>query len=391
VDFRFWRHFSRIRLPWRRRTAAADAAAAEAEGVTGKKKKGRIRENIEVFLSAILIAVVIRVFLVDNYEIPTGSMIPNLLEGDRLFVTKFVYGVRLPVLPNWKLPAFTSPDRGDVVIFQYPLYRSPGALLELADLFTFAIFRLDPQPKNFVKRVIGLPGDRVRLNREGELFVNGQRLAREYQQEREVRAMPEAGNRLRMTILVDGKQIHEYTKSAFEPEDRSATYRLYKEAGRIVQYRVNSPTGNGSSRPFPPDPTEASLHPDQARWYYERLAENFLVRNMLQTEPGDETVAVVREAEGKREIEKGKDLHLLLFNDRGELWYRLRGMETLQPLFEYKDGALWIVVPPDHYFVMGDNRDNSSDSRYWGFVHKGFVMGTPLVRYWPFGRFGTVE
>ena len=63
----------------------------QAEKQEKTKKKGRIRENAEVILSAVIIAVLIRIFIVDNYEIPTGSMIPNLLEGDRLFVTKYVY------------------------------------------------------------------------------------------------------------------------------------------------------------------------------------------------------------------------------------------------------------------------------------------------------------
>jgi signal peptidase I len=65
-------------------------------------------------------------------------MIPNLLEGDRLFVHKFVYGMRFPCLPNWKLPAFAVPGRGDVVIFQLSLLHLAGAGHRVADLFTFS-------------------------------------------------------------------------------------------------------------------------------------------------------------------------------------------------------------------------------------------------------------
>lgn len=365
------------------------------------RRKSKLWEHLEVVLSAILIAVVIRVFLVDNFEIPTGSMIPNLLEGDRIFANKFIYGVRLPILPNWKLPAFDSPKKGDIVIFQYPLYRSPGVLLELLDLFTFSIFRLDPQPKNFVKRVIGEPGDRIRLNAEGELFINGKKIPRTFHQKRTVKTIRESATRYRVEIYIGGKHVYTYRKvpQMDEPARSRVNYILYRENGRIVQYRdiPREYLGGGYlerlSRPYPPAPKHYASLEGAIRGFYERIGRLYFMNNMLQKDlrsfSSTETMAVVSVQEAA--AQEKKDMHLLIYNEKGEVWYRLKGDKKRHPLFVLDRGELWLQVPKDHYFVMGDNRDDSLDSRIWGFVHKGFIAGSPLFRYWPFDRFGGVD
>ena len=98
----------------------------------------------------LLIVLVFRSFLFEPFKIPSGSMIPTLLVGDFIVVNKFSYGVRLPVL-NKKVIDIGLPERGDVVVFRYPL--DPGV--------------------NFIKRAVGLPGDTVTY-RDKQLFVNGE-------------------------------------------------------------------------------------------------------------------------------------------------------------------------------------------------------------------------
>ena len=102
------------------------------------------------FFPVILAVLVLRSFIVEPFRIPSESMLPTLLKGDFILVSKFAYGLRLPVL-NTKLFGNGQPERGDVVVFRYP--REPAVA--------------------YIKRVIGLPGDRLAY-RNKQLFINGQ-------------------------------------------------------------------------------------------------------------------------------------------------------------------------------------------------------------------------
>jgi signal peptidase I len=115
-------------------------------------KRSRFRENAEAIFIAVIIALFIRTFVVQAFKIPSGSMKPTLQIGDHILVNKFIYGVKVPYLNMLLLPV-EKPQRGDIVVFKFPL---------------------DPK-KDFIKRVIGLPGDVVEI-REKKIYVNGQRL-----------------------------------------------------------------------------------------------------------------------------------------------------------------------------------------------------------------------
>lgn len=113
-----------------------------------KKSRSKIQETIEVVIVALLIAGVVRAFLVGNYAIPSRSMVPTLLVGDRIIANKVIYGIKLPFFRKTILP-ISEPKRGDVVIFIYPEDRS----------------------KDFVKRVIGLAGDKIEIKNK-TLYLN---------------------------------------------------------------------------------------------------------------------------------------------------------------------------------------------------------------------------
>ncbi len=115
---------------------------------SGTLKRSRLRENVEAILIAIVIALFIRTFVVQAFKIPSGSMQPTLLIGDHILVSKFAYGVKIPYLNTMILPR-EGPQRGDIVVFKYPV---------------------DPN-KDFIKRVIGLPGDVVEI-RSKVVYVN---------------------------------------------------------------------------------------------------------------------------------------------------------------------------------------------------------------------------
>lgn len=118
--------------------------------------KGGIGETIKVIVQAVLIALVFRTFLFHPFNIPSGSMIPTLLEGDYLFVSKYSYGYSRYSFPLGSLLPFEGrffadePERGDVAVFRLP--RDPDV--------------------DYIKRVIGLPGDDVQV-RDGLLYING--------------------------------------------------------------------------------------------------------------------------------------------------------------------------------------------------------------------------
>ncbi|WP_462381757.1 signal peptidase I [Pseudomonas sp. Marseille-QA0892] len=172
------------------------------------------------FFPVLAIVLVLRSFLVEPFQIPSGSMKPTLEVGDFILVNKFAYGIRLPVV-DLKVIDIEDPKRGDVMVFRYPS---------------------DPNI-NYIKRVVGLPGDTVRYTSDKQLFVNGQPVSRQF---------------------------------------------LGEEPGTL-----------GS-----------------ATLYREKLGEvEHLIRLEMQR-------------------------------------YRM------EPGGEWK-------VPADHYFMMGDNRDNSNDSRFW--------------------------
>lgn len=199
-------------------------------------KKSTAREYFESLAITVILALFGTTFIVQAFKIPTPSMEDNLLVGDHLLVNKFAFGapgsVADAVIP------LRSIHRGDVIVFKYPHDLS----------------------KHYVKRVIGLPGDKIHTV-DAEVFINGQPLAEPYK-------------RLR-------------------PE----------------QYRPDFPGLPGSSD---------------------------------YQQPGSEN------------------------------W--------LEPFREGKE----IVVPPNKYFAMGDNRDNSADSRYWGFVPRELIVGKALIVYWSY-------
>jgi signal peptidase I len=192
---------------------------------------------------ALILFLIIRTFIIEAFQIPTGSMERTLLAGDFLFVNKAVYGAQIPGTKR-RLPGFDRPRRGDVIVFEYPK---------------------DPT-LNYVKRVIGAPGDKVEM-RAGQVYLNGVALDEPYVQRIDPR--------------------HDNFETKFNWQRRFLV----------------------------------GLTPDERRGY----------------RPTRDT------------------------------WGPLR-------------------VPPKQYFVLGDNRDNSEDSRYWGFVDERAVKGRPLVVYFSYDR-----
>jgi signal peptidase I len=128
------------------------AAVTASGGAPDSVREPVIVEYARSFFPVILIVLLIRSFLFEPFRIPSDSMMPTLLDGDFIFVNKYAYGLRLPVI-NSKVVAINSPQRGDVIVFRLPS---------------------DPST-NYIKRLVGLPGDHI-VVRDRQLFVNGERM-----------------------------------------------------------------------------------------------------------------------------------------------------------------------------------------------------------------------
>jgi signal peptidase I len=134
-----------------------------SKAVSKKKASGGMLETVKTIVYAVLIALVVRTVAYEPFNIPSGSMIPTLLVGDYLFVSKFTYGYSRYSLP-FGLPLFSGriylpfsrlPERGDVIVFKLPTDTST----------------------DYIKRIVGLPGDHIQV-RHGELYINEQQVPR---------------------------------------------------------------------------------------------------------------------------------------------------------------------------------------------------------------------
>ncbi len=293
--------------------AAPEAASIDEGGQAPVKRRGVLGEYWRVLLFALLIAIVLKTFFIEAFGIPTPSMSNTLLAGDFIFVNKFVYGIRSPRavpltgirLPHVAvLPGYSSPERGDVVVFEFPGDR---ATVE------------QPNVLNYVKRCIGLPGDTVELAGK-RIFVNGERL-------------PDPDSAAITPLL---RQRGDFDADIYP---KGSTYNRDWWGPMVVPFRG-----------MRIDLTLENI--DQWRLFIER--EGHTVRFT---------------AEGAIQVDGNTD-------------------NTY-------------TVERDYYFVLGDNRDNSEDSRYWGFVPSRNIIGKAMLIYWswdsriplsqPFALFASVR
>ncbi len=165
-----------------------------------RKQKGNAQlpllvEYTKALFPVIAIVFVLRSFVVEPFRIPSGSMIPTLHIGDFILVSKFKYGIRLPVI-NKKVIPWGKPQAGDVMVFRYPCdgdrANDPACL----------------QKQNFIKRVIGVPGDKIFYEKK-KLFINDQELQYEAASDYELRGYGQSVNVMKRWMETIGETTHE--------------------------------------------------------------------------------------------------------------------------------------------------------------------------------------
>lgn len=123
-----------------------DETVIIAPGKPSKQKKPWYKEWSEALIFAAILAIIIRTFVIQAFKIPSGSMEDTLLIGDHLMVTKFIYGTQIP-FTDTRILSIRDPQRGDIIVFEFPLDKDKSYF----------------QRKDFIKRIVGLPGDRVKM------------------------------------------------------------------------------------------------------------------------------------------------------------------------------------------------------------------------------------
>ena len=214
----------------------------------------------------VFVIFIIRSFIVEPFTIPSGSMMPTLIKGDNILVSKYSYGVKLPVVWN-TLIGGSDVKRGDIVVFHYPL-----------------------EPRvNYIKRAIGLPGDTIEYKNK-ELFINGTKIVEE--------------------------KMEDYTY----PKEPKVTLQFNENLLGVNHRILIEPNASGT------------------------------ITKVLSKSASDNC--------------------------------------------EYAEEYVKCVVPKNEYFMMGDNRDGSLDSRYWGFVPEKNLVGKAFYIWSNWGdmsRFGSIK
>ena len=322
--------------------------------------KGKIREWVEALVFALVVMLIVRTFIFDLFRIPTPSMEKSLLVGDYLFVSKLNYGTRTPItlgvpftqhhlpgftLPYFRFPGFSDISRGDAVVFNYPVEEKP----------------ID-RKMHYIKRVVGLPGETLDVENK-VVNINGSALSPSegmqqfwdvYKTDERVVVSPKrlraiGVDTLAMTINPKLVRIVATEKAIKEVEswsyiDRVEPYLAPENAGYSA---VMYPPGKG----YTPDSYGPVRIPKKGE------SITLTRENWPVYEP------VIRRYEGKktRVIAPGE--------------FEIDGAPSTSYTFSQ-----------DYYFVMGDNRDNSEDSRFWGFVPEDHVVGKALLIYYSWDK-----
>lgn len=348
-----------------------------------KTLKTILLENLKTLLWAILIAHLIRIFVLEAYKIPSSSMIPTLIVEDQLLVNKFILGVRIPVL-GWKLPSLRKPRRGEVIVFHYPKYQSNTWTLEFLDLLTFGILGLTntrESPRNFIKRLIATPGDIYSFQKE-RILLNGQTIPQN------PNPSEAHWNKIESIQNPSGRLLFQNsTKSYYQklPSGRivggNQSVEVLSENIDGIEHLIQIYDPGSVEIPFLYIPKKG----DQL----ELILENENDLEILLFLVNGKLLRKIPRSEFFFSFEP-RDFHYNKYYNK-ELFFRskeLKSYANLESLlldkayFSYR-------FESNYYWMMGDNRDDSSDSRSWGFVREDFIIGTPVILYWPFERFST--
>lgn len=354
----------------------------KADTKPAKAKKSALREWFDSILFAVVAATLIRWLFMEAFTIPTPSMENSLMVGDFLFVSKLHYGTRTPrtplqvplthqkiwgtdipsyskaiQLPSYRLPGFTHVKNGDVVVFNVP----PKYLNDNID------YPVDLKT-NYIKRCIGIPGDKLEV-RQSEVYVNGKLFPKPPRSEQKyfiktTEVLDDAFFR-RYDIVNDHRDPNQPTLN-WQPLQQ---YNDSTKTSSLVGYSINTTKeviekfkafdwvkGIEPMLDKPGDTTPMIYGAPTYKWNKDNFGPLTVPKKGATIQINAETIALY-----------GQVIELYEGNEKVEVTptaVKIAG----SPITSY-------TFKQDYYFMMGDNRDNSLDSRFWGFVPEDHIVG----------------
>lgn len=332
-----------------------------------KKKKGFVREWVDAIVFAVIAATIIRLFLIEAYTIPTSSMEKSLLIGDFLFVSKVSYGPRTPItplafpfahhtipvfntkaylewikLPYFRLPGFGKVENNDVVVFNYPMEG----------------FRPVDKRENYIKRCVAIPGDELQV-KNGELFINGELADKpeDMQHSYNVKTNGTGFNKrvLRKLDITEGGRVS--NAGDFRLTMTDVAKEAIADLNNVEDLRAAfSEPGSYAEYIFPNSDTELQSHDlKKFFWNVDNFGPITIPKKGETVQLSEDNLAIYERVIGFYE---GNDLKI----EENRIY--INGIESDSYTFKM-----------DYYFMMGDNRHNSADSRFWGFVPEDHIVG----------------
>lgn len=326
-----------------------------------RKAKSWLREWLDALVFAFIAAAILRSLIFGSYKIPTGSMEKDLLIGDFLIVSNITYGPRTPMaicipftqvcLPGVKLPWFRIPgyrdiERNDIIVFNIPWEVKPIS-----------------QKTNYIKRAVGIAGDTLEL-KDKILYVNGEK--EEYHEDLQRFYTVQMKDRVRLsdakmesigagTIGGNTRYVIETSPNVYRvnltedvadivrswPEVDTLGYFMFQENERLLQYQQ---TSGAFSKAFNNHDHFSEVVVPFKGQILKLTNQNWFVYK-----------DVVERYEGNTVAREGSD-------------FIINGERTNS-----------YTIKQNYYFAMGDNRDNSEDSRFWGFIPKDHIIGKASI------------
>lgn len=383
-----------------------DKAALRKLEADNPFQKSQIREWTEAIIFAVFAAAFIRMFLIEAYVIPTSSMEGTLKVGDYLFVSKAHYGIRTPMtvlqfplvhnrfstgsgllaresyltkpaLPYWRVPAIESIDHNEPVVFNFPAGDSVIIFPErtydiyqwrrIMDNLRRANRPLPPTPPvvvrpldkkdHYIKRCIGMPGDSLMI-RNGQVYIDGKAVQNPEHLQFAYFIRNSAGN-LNLKKL---EELGVSLKDAIPVQTETGATRVYYnlDAGQMEKIKALGP--DISVERYAPESSPGNLFPNDPTRYTDWTVDNFGPIYI----PKKGATITLTEANlpfFDRVIRVYEGNEMVVRNGK----FFINNVETTTYTFKQ-----------DYYWMMGDNRHNSEDSRVWGYVPADHVVGKPL-------------